>query len=104
MIITDKRKQFYKEIGVDIKKLKPYYINRAKQLLEYYSRYNDVYANEMKRVLASFIETPCKELKDIIAEVKTEREIDYNSFGINNTEFDIFYVDADLIKWVLNEV
>lgn len=99
MIITEKRKQFYKQIGVDIKRLKPYYINRAKKLLEYYNLYNDKYANEMQRVLTSFIENPHKELKDVIAEVKTERENKYNSFGINNTEFDIYYVDAKLLEF-----
>ena len=91
------------EIEVDINKLKPYYINRAKLLLKYYNQYNDAYANEMKRVLESFIENPIKELKEVISEVKVEREIDYNSFEINNTEFDIFYVDKDLIDFYLKE-
>ena len=103
MFITDQRKEFYKEIEVDVKRLKPYYTNRAKLLLKYYSRYNDAYANEMKRVLSSFIENPVKELKEVISEIKLEPQIDYNSFAINNTEFDIFYVDKDLIDFYLKD-
>ncbi len=57
----------------------------------------------MKRVLVSFIENPRKELKDVISKIKVKPQVDYNSFGINNTEFDIFYVDADLINYYLNE-
>jgi hypothetical protein len=103
MEITKKRKQFYKEIGVDIKKLKPYYINRAKLLLKYYSQYNDDYSNEMKRVLSLFIQNSFKELKDIIEEIKIPPRVGHNSFGIHNTEFDVFYVNADLIERVLDK-
>lgn len=90
MQITEKRKQFYKEIGVDIKKLKPYYINRAKLLLKCQNQYNDDYSNEMKRVLSLFIQNSFKELKDIIEEIKIPSKIGSNSFGIHNSEFDIF--------------
>ena len=103
MIITEKRKQFYKEIGVNINQLKPYYINRAKVLLKNYNQYEDNYANEIKTALTSFIKNPIKELKEVIAEIKAERKIDYNSFAINNTEFDILYPDAELIEFYLKE-
>tara|TARA_R110001606_G_scaffold162179_1_gene306128 strand:- start:360 stop:698 length:339 start_codon:yes stop_codon:yes gene_type:complete len=103
MIITEERKQFYKEIGVNINQLKPYYINRAKLLLKYYNQYNDNYANKMKTVLTLFIKNPIKELKDIIEDVKIKSKIDYNSFEINNTLFDIYYVDAELIEFYLKE-
>ena len=102
MIITKKNQQRYERLEVDISKLKLYYVNRAKRLLKCLAPYNDSYADELKKVLTSFIKEPNKDLIDIIDEVKIS-EKGYNSFGINDVMFDIRYVDAELIKMVLND-
>lgn len=103
MIIPKERKEFYRELEIDLGRLKLYYINRAKVLLECLTKCNDEYSIELKEALKTFIENPNKDLKDVIDDVKTQRTIDYNSFGINNTIFDIHYADNDLINFYLEE-
>ena len=102
MTITKENKLKYDRLGIDTQKLKLYYIDRAKQLLECLKPYNDAYAKELKEVLKSFVKNQNKDLIDLIDEIKTP-VMGYNSFGINDTMFDICYVDAELVESVLND-
>ncbi len=100
MECSNERIQGYQRLEIDIEKLKLYYVDRAKKLLEYLKDYTDSYATELKEVLKSFIKEPITDLADLIDSIKNSQC--YNSFGINDTLFDIFYPDNELIDAVLN--
>lgn len=99
MIITEERQNFYNEIGVNTEDLKAYYINRAQCLINALSKFKDDYTEKYKEILINYIDNPARELKDVIAEYPKNKKKDYNDFGINNTEFDIYYLDKELIDF-----
>lgn len=103
MIITKENIKWYKSLNIDVTKLKSYYIDRAIRLLKALSKYNDEYATALKQELINFIINPKKDLRDVIDGVKIKRTVDYNSFGINDTLFDIWYVDDELMEDVLRD-
>ena len=101
MITSEKNQKRYERLQIDLTKLKAYYVNRAEQLLKCLENENDNYAIELKSTLESFINNPEKDLIDLIEEIKISNR-GYNSFGINDTLFDISYPDNELIEKVLN--
>ncbi len=96
---SSERTRAYQRLEIDTNRLQLYYIDRAKTLLKCLKDYTDSYATELKEVLKSFIKEPINDLADLIDNIKNSQF--YNSFGINDTLFDIFYPDNELIEFVL---
>ncbi len=101
MKVNSKQLEIYKRLEIDLKDLKPYYLIQANRLLKALNQYSDTYATNLKEVLNNYIKEPTRDLIDVIEEVENKEH--YNSFAINDTLFDIYYKDEELIKETLKE-
>ncbi len=77
------------DIGFTLETLKQYYTERAIYLIEELKKYNDIYSNQLKKVLSSFVENPIKDLSEEIQSIN--EPIMYNDININNILFEIDY-------------
>lgn len=98
MIISSENLKKYNDINMDVNKLKVFYIQEAKYLLNNLLPYKDKYSLELIKTLKKFVKNPIKDLSDMICEIEINIRISewyLNNFKINDTLLNIFYPEPE---------